>query len=100
MESRQKFIEDKEYDIADFFLEALQDEFDLPIALKIAEYLEETKIEVASNNLVSYILGGTIMYDKDPIFFAIEIVRPDSEYMTFTDIKEISMDDSKHIQAP
>tara|TARA_R100000935_G_scaffold29558_1_gene49895 strand:- start:6664 stop:7008 length:345 start_codon:yes stop_codon:yes gene_type:complete len=92
MESRQRYTEVKDYDVDDFFLESLQD-FELPIAIKIAMFLEENKIEVQTNNLVSHVLGGLIIYNEEPITFAIEIVKSGSEYMVFTDIKEISMDE-------
>ena len=92
MELRQKFIEDKEYDVEDFFIESLQD-FEMPVALKIATFLEQNKIRVKNNDLVSHILGGVVMYRNVPVTFAIEIVKAGSEYMTFTDISEITMDE-------
>ena len=68
-------------------------EIEMPVALKIAMFLNENNIEVTTNNLVSHVLGGLIMYNKKPITFAVEIIKADSEYMTFTDITLISIDE-------
>jgi len=92
MESRLKFIEDKEFDVDDFFIDAML-EIEMPIALKIAMFLNENKIRVKTNNLVSYVLGGLIIYNNEPITFAVEIIKADSEYMTFTDISLITIDE-------
>tara|TARA_R110000787_G_scaffold3543_6_gene13867 strand:- start:7910 stop:8245 length:336 start_codon:yes stop_codon:yes gene_type:complete len=89
---RQRYIEVKNYDVDDVFIDALQD-FDLPVSLKIARFIEKNKIHVESNDLVSHILGGLIMYADEPITFAVEVVKTQSEYMRFTDIKEISIDE-------
>jgi len=92
MELRQKYIEEKKYDVDDSFLDALQ-EFDLPVSLKIARFIEENNIQVETNNLVSHVLGGMIIYAEKPITFAVEVVKVESEYMKFTDISSISMDE-------
>ena len=92
MESRQKYIEAKGYDVDDFFLEELQ-KFELPVSLKIARFIEENEIILKPNNLVSYILGGLIMYADNPVTFAVEVVKTKGEYMKFTDIAPITMDE-------
>ena len=92
MELKQKYIEEKIYEVDDYFLEALE-EFELPVSLKIARFLEENNIEVENNSLVSYILGGLVVYAGKPITFALEVVKIELENMTFTDITPISMDE-------
>tara|TARA_R100001443_G_C3322417_1_gene170355 strand:+ start:87 stop:461 length:375 start_codon:yes stop_codon:yes gene_type:complete len=92
MELRQKYIEEKRYDVEDEFLDALQ-EFELPVSLKIARFIEQNNIKVKTNNLVSHVLGGLIIYAGKPVTFAVEIVKVDSEFMKFTDISRISMDE-------
>jgi|TARA_R100001224_G_scaffold71966_1_gene43896 hypothetical protein len=92
MELKQKYIEEKKYDVDDQFLDALQ-EFELPISLRIARFIESNNIKVETNNLVSHILGGLVMYAGQPITFAVEVVKVELEYMKFTDISPISMDE-------
>ena len=89
---RQRYIEVKNYDVDDFFLDALQ-EFELPVSLKIARFIEENNIEVKNNTLVSHILGGLVMYAGKPITFALEVIKIELEYMILTDITSISMDE-------
>lgn len=92
MELKQRYTEAKTYDVDDHFLDSLQ-EFELPVSLKIARFIEENDIEVDNNNLVSHILGGLIMYSGKPVTFALEIVKIELEYMKLTDITPISMDE-------
>jgi len=92
MELKQKYIEAKTYDVDDYFLDALE-EFELPVSLKIARFIEETNIEVENNSLVSHILGGLVVYAGKPITFALEVVKIELEDMTLTDITSISMDE-------
>mgnify|MGYP003145341266 CR=1 FL=1 len=92
MELKQKYIEEKIYEVDDYFLEALE-EFELPVSLKIARFLEENSIEVENNSLVSHILGGLVVYAGKPITFALEVVKIELENMTLTDITPISMDE-------
>ncbi len=92
MELKQKYTEAQTYDVDDHFLDSLQ-EFELPVSLRIARFIEESEIKVENNSLVSHILGGLIMYAGKPVTFALEVVKVELEYMRLTDITPISMDE-------
>ena len=55
MDAEQKYIEEKKYDVDDQFLDALQ-EFELPISLRIARFIESNNIKVETNNAIFVIL--------------------------------------------
>ena len=51
-------------------------------------------IREAGYDLVSTILGGIIVDDdNNPITFALEIIKDDSEYIILSDVQLISMDE-------
>ena len=92
-ELRQKFIEDKGYDVDDYFMDELQ-KFDLYTALRIATFIEQNLKILPVNHFTSYVLGGCIVHSiGDPITFALEFVRVKNEFTTLTDVTLISMDE-------
>jgi hypothetical protein len=89
---RQKYTEVKKYDIDDFFIENLQ-EIEFPLSVRIAEFIEENLKYIPSSNLVSYVVGGLVMYNHKPVAFALELVRTLGDNPILSDIELISMDE-------
>tara|TARA_R100000935_G_C2763558_1_gene134657 strand:+ start:213 stop:530 length:318 start_codon:yes stop_codon:yes gene_type:complete len=93
MELRQKFIEDKGYDVEDNFIDSLQ-EMDLYTALKIATFLEKKLDIVDVDILCSVVLGGCVVHTVgDPITFAIEIVRKTKHHTILTSVCLVDMNE-------
>ena len=74
MDVEQKYIEGKKYELDDFFIENLQ-EIPFPISIKMAKFIEANLKYILSSNLISYVVGGLVIYRKQPVPFALEIVR-------------------------
>jgi len=92
-ELRQKYIEEKGYDVEDSFMDELG-KFDLYTALRIARFIEQNLKLMPVNHFTSYVLGGCIVHSiGEPITFALELVRIKNEFTTLTDVTLISMDE-------
>ena len=93
MGSKQRYTKDhKSYDIDEFFLENLQDmEFELSV--KIAKFIEKNLTYIPTNDLVSYCVGGLVMYRNHPITFCVELVRTEESKPILSDIELISIDE-------
>jgi hypothetical protein len=92
MESKQKFTKERKYDIDDFFMESLK-EMDHDLSVTIAEFIEENLQYIPSDNLVSFVVGGLVIYKKEPIAFALELVRPLGSNPILSDIDLITIDE-------
>ena len=92
-ELRQKFIEDKGYDVDDYFMDELQ-KFDLYTALRIATFIEQNLKILPVNHFTSYVLGGCVVHSiGDPITFALEIINTKTDPTILTDVTLITMDE-------
>jgi|TARA_R100001460_G_scaffold26335_3_gene53268 hypothetical protein len=89
---KQKYIRDKGYDVEQEFMDELKS-FDSKVAVEIALFLEDNVLDLKPNELTTYVLGGLVYVYDEPITFAIEILRVKHQFLTFTDISLISMDE-------
>ena len=94
MDVKPKYTEVRKYDIDDFFIENLQD-IEFPLSVRIAEFIEKNLRYIPSSNLVSYVVGGLVMYNNKPVAFALELVRPLGDNPILSDIEIISMDETR-----
>jgi len=92
MDVKPKYTEVRKYDIDDFFIENLQD-IEFPLSVRIAEFIEKNLRYIPSSDLVSYVVGGLVMYNNKPVAFALELVRPLGDNPILSDIEIISMDE-------
>lgn len=92
MELMFPYIEDKGYHLDDDFLDALTD---VPGSLStlIAIYVDEYCPELEVNDLVSHLLAGVVTHFDEQIYFVVEIIRPTTYDIIFTDIKFIDVDE-------
>lgn len=94
MESEQKFIKDRGFEIEPQVFDSLQ-EIDILKATAIATFLMEVDYDaIPVNNFVSTVLGG-VTYDKhnNPITFALEMVATEDDKIALSDVSLISMDE-------
>ena len=92
MDLKQKYIKDRGYDVEDEFMDELKS-MDKETAIAIAYFIENNVEDVKPNELATYIFGGLVFVEGEPITFALEIMRVKYRYLTFTDISLISMDE-------
>ena len=93
MDAEQKYIREAGYDVAEDFMESISD-MDIRTGIKVAKFIQENIDDIPTNKLVSTVLGGVVVDDdNDPITFALEIIKDDSEYIILSDVKLISMDE-------
>lgn len=94
MESEQKFIKDRGFEIEPQVFDSLQ-EINIIEATAIATFLMEVNYDaVPVNSLVSTVLGG-VTYDKhdNPVTFAVEMVVTEDNKLALSDVSLISMDE-------
>jgi len=93
MDVKQKYIREAGYDVAEDFVETLQ-QLDIRTGIKIAKFIQENIHKVEENILVSTILEGIVIDDEDkPVTFAVEIIKDYSPNIILSDIQLISMDE-------
>tara|TARA_R100000935_G_C2803816_1_gene151715 strand:+ start:252 stop:530 length:279 start_codon:yes stop_codon:yes gene_type:complete len=68
-------------------------EMDFELSVVIAKFIETNLQYIPSNNLVSFVVGGLVVYEKEPIAFALELVRPIGENPILSDIDLITIDE-------
>ena len=92
MESRQKYTKESKYDIDDFFMENLK-EMDYDLSITIAEFIEKNLQYIPSDNIVSFVVGGLVIFESEPVAFALELVRPFGANPILSDIDLITIDE-------
>jgi hypothetical protein len=92
MESRQKYTKESKYDIDDFFMENLK-EMDYDLSITIAEFIEKNLQYIPSDNIVSFVVGGLVIFEDEPVTFALELVRPLGANPILSDIDLITIDE-------
>ena len=90
---RQKYIEAKGYDVTDDFMESFT-EINLPLAMELAKHIEPCVIPIPQDLITSHVMGGIIIYNEEPVPFAIEVIQLDeADFLILSDIKLIEMDE-------
>jgi len=93
MDVEQKYIKEAGFDIDEGFVETIQ-QFDIRTAIKIAKFIQANVDHVQPNLNVSTILGGVVINDdKEPVTFAVEIIKDYSSQIILSDLQLISMDE-------
>ena len=92
MDVKRKYIKEAGYDVAEDFVETLQ-QLDIRTGIKIAKFIEKNVDKVQENDLVSTVLGGVVIDDDNtPITFALEMLRIE-DVIILSDIKLVDMDE-------
>lgn len=92
MDVKRKYIKEGGYDVAEDFVETLQ-QLDIRTGIKIAKFIEKNVDKVHENDLVSTVLGGVVIDDDNtPITFALEMLRIE-DVIILSDIKLVDMDE-------
>ena len=93
MESKQKYIEDRRYELDDDFLENIRS-FGRAKALRIGTFLDKTIHQIDDVSGELQIFGGVIDDLVDgPFFFEIELYKDEESLVTLFDINEIDGDE-------
>lgn len=93
MDVKQRYIRESGYDVAEDFVESLQ-ELDVRTGIKVAKFIQENATQVERSALVSTVLGGVVIDDNNqPVTFALEMIKTHSPHIILSDIKLVSMDE-------
>ena len=93
MESKQKYIEEKRYELDDEFLINIRS-FGRAKALRIGAFLDKTIHQVDDVSGELQIFGGVIDdLDDGPFYFEIELYKDEESLVTLFDINEIDGDE-------
>lgn len=92
MELPQKYIEVKEFDVADSFFDKLED-IGLEISVVISQAISNSYIELPDDSRISHTIGGIASTDHEDIPFSIKFIKIDTETILLSDIQLISMDE-------
>tara|TARA_B100000780_G_scaffold279102_1_gene255589 strand:- start:2071 stop:2403 length:333 start_codon:yes stop_codon:yes gene_type:complete len=93
MGAEQKYIREADYDVAEEFIETISG-MDIRTGIKIAKFIEQNFPDVKESVLISTVLGGIVMDDdNEPITFALEMIRDESEFIVLSDLQLISMNE-------
>ncbi len=112
MDLEQKYTQEMIYEVEDYFMRKLQNDFQLDVSLKIAELINQTVHQIKPNSkvveghddlktalqediyTVDY-YGGVIHTEKIPTFFELEVetlLTEDQPLVALIDIKEVECD--------
>jgi hypothetical protein len=92
MGSELTYLEDRDYDVDDSFVIALEN-IDHEMAKLIAVYLEDHMLNLPTNDFTTHIYGGIVHYFDKPIPFVVEVLKASGSFLTFTDLKFIDMNE-------
>jgi len=95
MDAKPRFIKEAGYDIAEEFVETLQ-QLDIRTGIKIAKFIEKNVGNIPASKLTSTVIGGVVIDDDgDPITFALEVlkIKEQEEIIILSDIQLVSMDE-------
>jgi hypothetical protein len=76
----------------DEFMDVLH-KFPPLLSYKIGNFIENNITDFPPNDLTTYIVGGLIIYDDEPVTFAVELLKSSGMLLTLTDLSLISMDE-------
>ena len=92
MASLQRFTEDKGYVIDEEFLMQVK-HFNMGLVLRIAKFLDRTIDQIKDDEYELQFLGCVIDDNPDnPFYFAVEVYKDLSGFVTFYSIEEIDLD--------
>ena len=95
MDAKPRFIKEAGYDIAEEFVETLQ-QLDIRTGIKIAKFIEKNVDNIPTSKLTSTVIGGVVIDDDgEPITFALEVlkIKEQEEIIILSDIQLVSMDE-------
>lgn len=92
MELKQRYIRDSGYDLEDDFTDTLLEVNPL-LAYKIGRYIEDNVVEMPNNNLCSHVLGGIVIFDGEPVPFALEMIKQNGMVPSLSNLIFITIDE-------
>tara|TARA_R100000544_G_C2224289_1_gene59584 strand:- start:985 stop:1305 length:321 start_codon:yes stop_codon:yes gene_type:complete len=92
MESRQRYIEEYKYDMDDEFKDFFMS-LDPYLAATIADYIDNNLDDVPLTEHISCLKGGVVIWEEEPVFFVLEIVKLKNFIMSLSNISIITSDE-------
>ena len=95
MDVKPRFIKEAGYDIAEDFVETLQ-QLDIRTGIKIAKFIDKNVRNIPTSKLTSTVIGGIVIDDDgDPVTFALEVlkIKNQEDVIILSDIQMVSMDE-------
>lgn len=95
MDVKPRFIKEAGYDIAEEFVETLQ-QLDIRTGIKIAKFIDKNVDNIPVSTLTSTVIGGVVIDDDgDPVTFALEVlkIKKQEDIIVLSDIQLVSMDE-------
>jgi len=92
MEYQQRYTQEKNVEVEDLFVTNVK-KFGVPVAIKIAKYLEDMIGQVETNENVQICAGAIHLKTHSTIFFEVEFLKYLPNSLLLIDIREIDSDD-------
>ena len=89
-ELKQKYTEDRIFDVGENFVDQLQESFSLPDSLAVAKLINKNLSILSPVETTTY---GGVVHNPDPIFFSLRCVKLSDNFYSFTRVNEIDVDD-------
>jgi hypothetical protein len=87
---RQKYIEDRIFDVDEGFIDKLQESFSMAQSMAIAKLINKKLYNINPNKSTTY---GGVIHEPKATFFSVDCVRLDKNLYSFTDVREIDSDE-------
>ena len=87
---KQKYIEDKIFDVDEGFIDKLQESFSMVESMAIAKLINKKLDNLDPNKTTTY---GGVIHKPNAIFFSVDCVKLHKNLYSFTDIREIDSDE-------
>ncbi len=92
MDFKPKYIKDNGYDVADEYLEAL-DDMDFELSLIISNYIDKHVIDIKPTIHTTHVIGGIVKYNNESVPFALEIIKERGSFLILSDICLITINE-------
>lgn len=87
---KQKYIEDRIFDVDEGFIDKLQQSFSMVQSMAIAKLINKKLDNLKPHKSTTY---GGVIHKPEATFFSVDCVRLDRNLYSFTDVREIDSDD-------
>ena len=87
---RQKYIEDRMFDVDEGFIDKLQESFSMVQSMAIAKLINIKLANLNPNKSTTY---GGVIHKPEATFFSVDCMKLDEKMYSFTDVREIDSDE-------
>ncbi len=87
---KQKYIEDRIFDVDEGFIDKLQESFSMIQSMAIAKLINKKLSSLTPSKTTTY---GGVVHKPEATFFSVDCVKLHKNLYSFTDIREIDSDE-------